>query len=485
MISHNPYDQPLSTLTLAAILSRRGRLLATIFIFITAAAALFALFMPAVYESSAKVLVNFQDDYEKQSLGRSSTTAEQIATEAAILRTKSMIEPVVAALGLAEEEDTALPWEKRIALAVERVMSDLRVEREKDTNVLNVTFAARSPERAADVVNGIVEQYRRQRPRLSRDERAYEFFDREIALLKARIDSLEADGLEFKNAQQLLVADRQSEIMFGSLAEFDRELTRVRAQRIARQARLQVLNEQLSTGHEIAAASFADGDYSNAEHLNQMRQNLLQLKQRYNGLRLKYTDKHPEVQAVLHDIEITEAEIKRQMELIKSAEETKLRTLTAQENELARKIGELAAGIADMSRKEFELGKRTIDIEDLKQVYSALLRHREEARIAANKKEFLVQVRVLEEAQPALRPARPNRKLYIALGVAVGLIAAIITGFALENFDRSIYTPEDAESATGLMLIAVVSEGDRRALPTGLKIPLEASSRTHSSFRSL
>ena len=463
MNSIDHLDHPLSPLGFMAIVSRRLGLIILLFMLIAGAIVGAAFVLPPVYESTAKVMVNFLDDYEKQNAVSTLRTGyDPIATEISIFNTRAMLEPVIDELGLQADEPTLSPEAQRNKV-IDYLQSTLKIEREKDTNVLTVTYVDSDPKLAADVVNAVVRQYEVQRPRLSKDARAAEFFDKEIAVLAARIDSLEAQSLLYKKTENVVAPNRQSEIMFASMADFDRELTRVRAERIAREARVRVLNQQsfTSADYDLQAAA-ADGEWSRLDHLNQLRQTLLTLKNKQNGLRLKYTDKHPEMEALRRDMENTEAEISRQVQVIRAAEETNLRMLRAQEDELARSMREMAAHIADLSRQEYELGRRTVGIEDLKLVYSALLRQREEARIVANKKEFLVQVRILDPAKPAAKPAKPNKKLYVALALIIGSFVSVGAAFFIEYFDHSIYTAEDAMHSTGLPIIAVIAEAEPR-----------------------
>lgn len=474
MNSNSHLDHPMSPFSFMAIISRRLPLILLLFVIIVASIVGAAFLLPPVYESSSKLLVNYLDDYEKQTVQVSGKTPyDLIATEMSIIKTSAIVEPVVDELHLSafsENADEAAAPELLRNQAVAHVLATLKVEREKDTNVLLLTYADGDPVTAANVVNGIVQQYAKQRPRISKDERAFEFFNKEIEVLRVRIDSMEAKSLMYKKLENVLVPDKQSEIMFASLAEFDRELTRVRAERIAKEARLRVVHEQMRVGQDISLSS--SDDWSKMDHLNQLRQSLLQLKIRKNSLKMKYTDKHPEVQTVKRDMENTETEIAREVQSMIDSEDTNLRTFRAQENELARSMTEMAANIADFSRKEFELGRRTIGIDDLKQVYSALLRHREEARIAANKKEFLVQVRVLEPAAPPASPVKPNKKLYAAIALVVGLFVSFGSAFFAEYFDHSIYSVEDAMESTGLMILAVLSDAEPR------RISMRATSRS-------
>ncbi len=476
MNSYSHIDSPMSPQSFLGVISRRWKLIVGAFALIVSTVVGVTFVLPPSYEASAKVLVNYQDDYELQA-NPSTYRAhyDLIGTELSILQIRSIIEPIVDQLHLDESASEAsvnpqLQREKAIA----HVRSNLQVEREQDTNVLLISYSDGNPYIATQVVNGVVEQYIKQRPQLSKDERASEFFDQQIADIRQRIDSLQFSSQQYKELEHILVPDQQSPILFASLAEYDAELTRVRSERIAKESRLTVLRQQIQRGGDISVADTeASASLSKMDYLNQLRASLHQLKLKRNALKLKYTDKHPDVQTVDQDIRNTQSEINSELNKIMRAEETDVRAARAQEEELTRSMKHVTNSIAELSRKEYELDKRSIGIKDLREVYSMLLRQREEARIAANKKEYLVHARLLEPAMVPIAPSKPNKKLYLALGLMLGCVVSFGLAFFVEYFDHSVYTAEDAMHSTGLPILAVITETEPHQL--------EAGSQKHSN----
>jgi len=54
-------------------------------------------------------------------------------------------------------------------------------------------------------------------------------------------------------------------------------------------------------------------------------------------------------------------------------------------------------------------------------------------------------VRIVDPAEPALRPVRPNIPLNIALGIMVGLVMGVGLAFFIEYLDTSVKTIDDVE----------------------------------------
>lgn len=469
MIQYNEIDSPMSPQSFLRVIARRFRLMATVFagILVTVVGAAFLL--PPTYKSAAKIIVNYQDDWEKMGAQTGVRSSYDIvASELSILKTRGILEPVVRGLGLDRSEKQPKNERERIQQheqAIAELGAELKAEREQDTNILVVTYGDRDPERAADVVNAVVAQYIKRRPLISKDERALEFFDKLIADLEQRIDVMDEASQNFKSREKVLLPEKQTQILFNTLADFDQEITRVRTERIAKESRLQAIGQQIKNGDEISIPNTdASSSLSKMEYLNELRKTLLDLQLKRTSMARKYTEKHPEMLVLSRDIENTKQRIRQEVGEIIRVEQTDVHAMKAQEGELLRSRERVAASISDMSRKEYELDKRTHGAEQLKMVLNSLITQREQALAAARKKEYLVQARLLEKAAVPFKAAAPNKRLYAALGLMLGLIVSFGVGFFVEYFDHSVHTAEDAHYCLGIPVLATIQDVQPRYL---------------------
>ena len=483
MVQYSQLDSPISPQSFLCIIRRRRKLVLFSFLTIISLVAAVTFLMPPAFEASARILVSYQDDYEKVSApAQFRVPYNIIATELAIFKTRAIIEPVVSTLGLdkidknPDQTDPKLRHQKAVA----RLAADLSVEREKDTAILAISYADRDPQRAADVVNESVRQYMKQRPTISKDESAVRFLSEQINEIEHRIDSLEIKSQAYKSRTKVLMPEKQSQILFTTLAEFDREITSVRRERIAKEARLRVIKGQLAEGDDISIPSTeSSNSMSKMDYLNELRKTALNLQLRQNALAQKYTKKHPQMIAVTQDINNTRAKIDKEIKEIVQLEETEIKAVRAQERELSRARSQVARSIADLSRKEYELGKHTLSLDELKKVHAALIEQRERAYSASRKKQHIVQARVLDAAVVPFRPARPNKRLYLALGFVLSLLFSITAAFIVEYFDHAVHTAEDAQYCLGLPILATIQDVHPRHMA------LEKDNENRIVFKSL
>jgi polysaccharide biosynthesis transport protein len=469
MIQYNQTDSPMSPQSFLRIIARRAKLMAALFfgIVITVVGATFI--MPRTYKSEAKIIVNYQDDWEKLGAQMGTRTAyDLVASELSILKTRGIIEPVVHALNLGDDKKTPSSDLERAQMheeTVAQLRADLKVEREQDTNILVVSYGDRDPERAAAVVNEVVKQYIKRRPLISKDESALEFFDKLIKDLEGRIDVRDANSQDYKSREGVVLPEKQTQILYTTVADFDKEITRVCATRIGKESRLQAIRQQINSGYDISIPNTEAGNsLSKMEHLNELRKTLLALEMKKSSMSRKYTQKHPEMLVVGRDIENTKLSIKQEVNEIIRVEETDVRAMRAQETELKSSRDRVEASIADMTLKEYELDKRTHGVEQLKTVLNSLITQREQARAAARKKEYLVQARLLEAAAIPFKPASPNKRLYAALSLMLGFIVSFGAAFSVEYFDHSVHTAEDAQYCLGIPVLATIQDVQHQTL---------------------
>lgn len=468
MLQYHKDDSPISPQSFMGIVHKRRALILLLFFLVVGIIVAAVYLMPPIYRANARVMVNYQLEIEKEHLLNlvqvsDKSYFERLSTEPLIIKRRSILEPVVDALGLDSDKGSAKMTTSQATSkrekAIEALSENLKVEREKDSNVLTVSYESTNPRLATDIVRQVVAEYVKQRPELERDERAFQFFDKQIQEIKNQIDEIEKRGMDYRLRERLVSADKQSYFMFETLGEYDRRLSQIRAERIAKEARLKVLREQVAQGDKIIIPNTETGSSaSRYMYVNELSKNLLALELKKSDLEQRYTPQHPELAAVLAQIEKNKKTIRDEVQDLIRGEELDIKAKYAEEQALASSIAQVVNTVAELSRQEYELGKLTIGVDDLKAVYSMLVRQREEARIAANRKEYLVQVKVIDEAQLPHTPVYPKKVLWISLGILLGLVVSFGVAFFMEYFDRSLNTAADAEYCLGVPVIAAISD---------------------------
>jgi polysaccharide chain length determinant protein (PEP-CTERM system associated) len=191
-------------------------------------------------------------------------------------------------------------------------------------------------------------------------------------------------------------------------------------------------------------------------------QRLAQMKANLDSLRLKYTDKHPDVIAQRQEIRQFEAEMKRAATTGGSSGSDNMKTqipnaiydqlkvkLADAEGQVAttqRQVAETQAEVDRIERIARSVPEVLIQVEDLDRDYGILRRNYEELvsrrqatqiADAADTKTEKIQFRIIDPPQVPLVPIEPNRPMLISLAMLAGLGAGIAAPIVVGQFDRS------------------------------------------------
>lgn len=80
-------------------------------------------------------------------------------------------------------------------------------------------------------------------------------------------------------------------------------------------------------------------------------------------------------------------------------------------------------------------------------------------------------VEIVDTAQPALRPVRPNKPVNIALGVVIGLVVGIGLAFFIEYLDTSVKTIDDVERTLQSPVLGVIPQNVGYLMEEGMESP--------------
>jgi succinoglycan biosynthesis transport protein ExoP len=263
----------------------------------------------------------------------------------------------------------------------------------------------------------------------------------------------------YKQQEQVLPPEAQQEILMDKLADYEKRLTEARTKRIGKEAKLSVIKEQLQKGIDIDIPTTESSDSPSREkYIAQLKGELLLMEIERERLLQKFTPKYEEVVNLNKQIETTEEKIRSEIRQIIDMEEASIRALRAEEQELQNAITAIRSDIKDQAQKEYEYAQITRGIDDSKEVYSMLLKQREEARISLAKLERGVKIKIISPAVVPTIPVKPRKKLNVAIAMVLGIFGGLGLAFFIEYFDHSLNNPADFEKYTGLPVLGSVRE---------------------------
>jgi len=262
---------------------------------------------------------------------------------------------------------------------------------------------------------------------------------------------------EYKHREEIISPETQGRILLSKLAGYEKSLTSVHSKRIGKEAKLKVIKNQLTKGSGIDIPSTeVTEDRTRAAYLSELKGELLDKQFQRERLLQRFKPTYQEVVNLEQEVATIEKQIKREVQQIINQEDMAIRVLMAEEQTLQAAINKLNGEIKNFARKEMEFSQLSRGIDDRREVYSMLLKQREEARISLAKMQRGIKIKVINPARVPIEPVSPKRKLNILMAIVLGLVGGVGLAFVLESFDRSVNSPEEIKKYTGLKLLGTV-----------------------------
>ncbi|NCC85662.1 MAG: chain-length determining protein, partial [Clostridia bacterium] len=429
-------------------------------------AVFYLLIASPVYESDSLLRIK-----QPQGLGSSlldavpgantAATAQLMSTYAEILKSRSVIEPVIAA--------TETPKDGKYPGYEGYVKGRITTTPFKNTEILKVTVNAKTPEDAQRANKLVVEGFLDRLTGLTRAEQkaTKEFIAARVAESKIELHNAESALQAYKEKNKIIDPSENTKVIADRVVMVDKVKAENRVNMATAQSRLSAINEQLGGAAKATADSTTIKEYN---------KKLAELEMTKVGYLNKYTDKHPKMQEITKEIASTREQLQAEINKVaalqapsdnmvhqgliagKFQSEAEIAVAQGKEQALAAIEKENSQAIGTLPSIEQGYLRVARDANVAQEIYVMLAKRLEEAKVA----EVMVsnEVQVVDTATLPEAPVKPRKLLTLALALLLGLMAGSGYVLAYEMFNRKIRTTEDIQSYLGLPVLGSVPDMD-------------------------
>ncbi|HWG58392.1 MAG TPA: polysaccharide biosynthesis tyrosine autokinase [Candidatus Acidoferrales bacterium] len=346
----------------------------------------------------------------------------------------------------------------------------VNINRVHNSQVVEISFASRSPQLSEQVTNALVNDYLKQ-SRLSQ-------YNATMAAAGAISDKLNALKTDVDDANKKLVSFQRTNGIVdttgyttaaggqqaggaqnpisGRVMQLNDELTKAEAERLNEESYLRMIyahnTNSLPQMHDNVVLQTLE------QQLATNRANLAQ------ALAI-YGENNPNVKQLRSQTDELQVQVDQQRQGVLSQVKTAYDAAQAHEtlvrNELAQLKGSLDR--ADQSMVEYRLLKEDADAKS--NLYVTLRARLNEIAISSSL--FANNIRILDNARVPEKPASPKRMELMLAGFLFSLIAGTALALVRENFDDTVNTMDDVREWSGLPCLGIVPRigGGRASLP--------------------
>lgn len=385
--------------------------------------------------------------------------AGYIATQADIIRSRTVINKVIDQLGQQNLADTS-GW--AIApgdgAAIRRQLQaylnqGLLVQPKRDSNVLSIGFEAKDPVLAANLANAFAQAYiyTNLEMRIEPARQTSEWYKAQLASLRTELTDRQDKLSAYREEHKIIAAPDRLDLESARLTELSTQLMATQTERINSQNRRDQINTQ-----KIDPESRAMDN----PQVQQLAGELARAESTLRDLGNQVGENHPHYLKARAEVAQLKQQLKRLLELISGSLRSSVELSKAREAQLEQELIAQKELVLQLNRHKNELALLQQEVDNAQSAYDSAL-----ARSAQTHLESQIATTDIAVLNPAIPPNNPTpSKLAITLVLALvgGVLAGVAIVLGWEWLDQRIRTNADIESALGLPLLTCIPLEYRR-----------------------
>jgi len=364
---------------------------------------------------------------------------------------------------LSAEEEQLLKLESVTNAVSER----LSISPVRNTQLVKITFESESPELAAKVANTVAEVFidSHLQAKMDMTKQATSWLNDRLDDLRVKLEQSESRLQSFQEQEGLVDVSGVQGLAAQELNQITSQL--ITARQDYKQAESIYLLVQ-SRGADVEALASLP-EVLNHKLIENIKQAEIDTARRVSELARRYGPKHPKMISARDELESVQDKLRSEVRRLISGIESDYETARANMQSLERELQQSKGEYQQISRKETRYNELKREVEVNRQLYSAFLtRFKETSETtgfqAAN-------ARLMDPAVAPRVPAKPKKKLIVALALVVSAMMGVMLAFLLEALNDGVRNPDDVENKLSQRMIGMLpwvdhNKGERLSLAT-------------------
>jgi polysaccharide biosynthesis protein PslE len=477
----HPLEMPptISVSEILAIAFRQRIKILLAFLAPVALAAAALIILPPIYRAETSLIVKTGREYMASGEGQAGTTAptstkqEEVNSEVAIMTNRAVTEQVINTIGLRHLYPSLVdnpPWDGTLMdAAVVKFTKDLNVDAVKLSNVIDVSFDHTDRDVATRVLNELITAFQAKHAEVYVGDRA-RAYEEGMRQDLADLDHLQKLRQQIKLDNHVYDIDQQRAAYISQLVDAQNHVQDLTNQSTMLQTRIDYLTKKRAgLPNTISSTNTSSND-----QMAYAQNALSDLRRTETGLLARYSPNHPQVLQIEDEIHTIQARINslqgaftsiktdpdplaQQVDQELVQDQAELSPLAAEMVSYQTLTGSLKDQLRGLESADTQLRAVESKIDNLNENLKALRANYEQARALDDMdKARVVSVSQIGPAIASDKPVKPQKLLFIAGGMMIGLImAAGVVVFAVVT-NNTFITIESVERVLQLPVLMAV-----------------------------
>lgn len=297
--------------------------------------------------------------------------------------------------------------ETRTDYIVQALRDRLLIYSVQESRVIVIQFSSKDPALSASVANAIADEYiaTQQASKSEANTDATGWLQPEIADLSKRVKEAEAKVAAYRSSSDLLIGQNNAVLATQQLSELSSELSRVRANRAASEARAESVRAALAKG----APAETLPDVIASPLIQRLRERQVQLNNDIADLSASLLSGHPRIRALRSQLTDLNGQIRLEARKVLASLENEAETARLRETELTRSLNQLKAQSSRAGEEEVELRALEREAAAQRQLLESYLTRYREASSRTDRGYLPADARIFSRADRPIEPYFPKK----------------------------------------------------------------------------
>ena len=431
--------------------------------------------MPNTYAANARIFVDAENALRP--LLRGIATSSNVIDEVNVVTREMLSRPNLAQVARDTDLDLRATTEQEFEDLLQSLQSKISVAGSRE-NIFSISYSDSDRDVAVAVVDSLVNTFIEKSLGAERTESsaAQAFLREQIQIYEERLTAAEQRLAEFKQENVAVMPGQQGDYFQRMQRETDLLTDLQNDLRVAIERRNEL--QRQFEGEEPVFGIMPDNTAgADAASTAKMRELEAQLEE----LRLRYTDKHPQIQQILGTLDLLRQQgaearaaassagvsaspalemnpVYQNLQIQLNGVEVEIASLEEEVRQQRRKVSELRGLVDSIPDVEARLNQLNRDYDVVKTKHQQLLQQLESASIGEDVEASMddLQIRVIEPPFAGAQPDGPNRPLFITAVLMVGFGAALAVGFLLNQLHPVFFGSRAITTVSGMPVLGAV-----------------------------
>ncbi len=391
-----------------------------------------------------------------------SLTDNPMDTQIALITSWPIVDKVIKKLELKDKDGK---WLRAQGLTKSRFLPTifpvrrLTVKQYEKTDILEIMGESGNKKEAMEIANALASVYINERKKLSRDElvELYEFVSKEIDGVEKKYTGALAELMTFEEEEEAVGLDKEITTVIEKMAELDRQKESKVIDLYESRIKLRTAKAQLKKEAETMISA---GVVSESPQIGILKKELADRETSLAGVLTELTDEHPDVIRLKRMIEKTKEELRQELKVHQEMApelntlEKRIAGIEAHLKEVDALIKKYSQRLLALPAKEYQLAQLQLSVGTARDIYSALLKYRDEITLVSALQ--FCNVRLVAPAKLPEKPAKPKILSCVVLGAFLGVMAGLGLGFLSEYIDDTIKDADDIKEYLKISLLGTI-----------------------------